>query len=593
MNGVAAYVGAEPFRVHALSHRKVTAPAASPRPAPPPVRPVPAAVVSPLLPVLLPLVLTAIALSVLFAWLFPPPAGAGAPAVRFTDVTADAGLRFLHQQGGAEAPTTLGGGVAVLDFNGDDRPDLFFTNGAPWPWEESLDKRLGRSSALFRNDGDGRFTNVTAAAGLNPEMQGMAAVAGDYDGDGLTDLFVTCVGPNHLFRNLGGGRFEDVTESAGIGGEENTWSTGAAWIDVDADGRLDLVVLHYARWPQEIGLGQAFAVAEMGRSYGAAAGFFSVHPTVYRNLGGGRFTPLAGSAGLRDIDPETGRPVANPLALTLLDVNGDRRLDLLITYHQHAPSLFLARGDGTFEKQAVAQAPRQEGAAASLASASALPFAQPAGDAERLRTLLAAAGAPAGSPALALASHLGVVAADFALDGRTEVFAGQGLAEPGVNKFEAGRDFARPPQVYWPHAGAWLPLFDGPGALTALTARGVVTADFDGDGDLDVVIAQNNGAPLLLRNDQRAGSPWLRLRLTATRSEPGAGGARVEVHTPRRVLAQTVAPALGFMAQSEAALTFGLGEDARVRKVVITWPSGQVQELRPGTLNRTLDVREP
>ena len=574
----------------------MSVPAASPRPAPLPVQPPVPVVVSPLLPLLLPLVLTAIALSVLFAWLFPPDAGAGAPAVRFTDVTAEAGLRFLHQQGGAEAPTTLGGAVAVLDFNQDGRPDLFFPNGAAWPWEESLDKRLSAGGALFRNDGDGRFTNVTAAAGLNTPMQGMAATAGDYDADGRPALFVTCVGPNRLFRNLGQGRFEDVTETAGVGGEENTWSTGAAWLDVDTDGRLDLVVLHYARWPQEVGLGSAFAVAEMGRSYGAPTGFFSAPPTVWRNLGDGRFAAVPGAAGLRDIDPETGRAVAHPLALTPLDANGDRRLDLLIAYHQHAPALFLARGDGTFEKQAVGQAPRQEGAAASLASASALPFAQSSGDAERLRALLAVGATAAGPAALPLAARLGVVATDLDLDGRFEVFSGEGLAVPGVNKFDSGRGFARAPEVYWPRGESWRPLFRGDAtaaAPAALTARGVASADFDGDGDPDFIIAQNNGAPVLLRNEQRVGAPWLRLRLTATRSEPSAAGARVEVHTPRRVLAQTVAPALGYMAQSEAALTFGLGEDARVRKIVIQWPSGQVQELKPAGLNRTLDLREP
>lgn len=572
----------------------VPAPAASPRPAPLPAQPPVPAVVSPLLPVLLPLVVTAILLGALFAWIFPPAESTDAPAVRFTDVTEEAGLRFLHQQGGAEAPTTLGGGVTVLDFNNDGRPDLFFTNGAPWPWEEALDKRLSASGALFRNDGDGRFSNITAAAGLNAPMQAMAAVAGDYDGDGLPDLFITCVGPNRLFRNLGGGRFEDVTESAGLGGEENTWSSGAAWLDVDADGRLDLVVLHYARWPQEVGLGSAFAVAEMGRSYGAPTGFFSAPPTVWRNLGEGRFAALPDAAGLRDIDPDTGRAVAWPLALTPLDANGDRHLDLLITYHQQAPSLFLARGDGTFEKQAVGQAPRQEGAAASLASPSALPFAQTSGDAERLRALLAVGALSSSQTALRLASRLGVVVADLDLNGRFEVFSGRGLAEPSVNRFENGRDFARAPDVFWARGESWLPLFDNSeSALPALIARGVAAADFDGDGDPDIVIAQNNGAPVLLRNDQRAGSPWLRLHLTATRSEPGAGGARVEVHTPRRVFTQTVAPALGYMAQSESMLTFGLGEDARVRKIVIQWPSGQVQELKPDAINRTLEIVEP
>ncbi len=168
--------------VHAHSPEPVSRPAptlASPPPATQPVR----SVVSPLLPVLLPLVVAAVVLGAVFAWLFPPDRHAGAPAVRFTDITAASGLRFTHRQGGAEAPTTLGGAVTVLDFNHDGRPDLFFVNGAPWPWEESLEKRLGRSSALYRNDGNGRFTDVTDAAGLakpDPKYGALWAIAGAF-----------------------------------------------------------------------------------------------------------------------------------------------------------------------------------------------------------------------------------------------------------------------------------------------------------------------------------------------------------------------------------------------------------------------------
>lgn len=169
--------------------------------------------------------------------------------------------------------------------------------------------------------------------------------------------------------------------------------------------------------------------------------------------------------------------------------------------------------------------------------------------------------------------------------------------EPDTNRFEVDRAFRASPQLWWNDGQRWRTIssssVETEGWRNPITARGIATADFDDDGDLDVIIAQNNGPVVLLRNDQRTGAPSLRVRLIATRSQREAGGARVEVHTPRRVLAQSVAPAMGFMAQSDSVLTFGLGEDARIRKVVIFWPSGQRQELRVVAVERVLTVHEP
>ncbi|HTL68760.1 MAG TPA: CRTAC1 family protein [Lacunisphaera sp.] len=571
-----------------------TAPPSRDRPGPAPAGVPAAAAVPPLLPVILTLVVAAILLSVVFARLFPSAARSQAlPAARFTDITVASGVRFVQHNGLQPSPTTLGGGVAVLDYDGDGRPDLLFVGGTRWPWEDDLAKHVGESSlVLYHNEGGGRFNDVTASAGLTVELQGMGAAVGDFDNDGLPDVFVTCVGTNHLFHNRGHGQFEDVTEQAGVGGADNSWSTGATWIDIDNDGRLDLVVAHYARWPEEVPLAMAFSIADLGRSYGAPAGFIAALPSVYRNVGHGRFVPVPGAAGLRTIDRVTGLPAAKALAVTPLDANGDGKLDLLFTYHTAENALFLNQGDGTFRPWVAGPNARNEGVSAGVATASLLALASRPDVDERLAAWQAASGPRARDGFVHLDGKLGAALLDYEFDGHLAVFAGGGRAEPDTNKFEGGRDFAAPPRLLL-HRNDWLPAPVAGRWSQPVVARGIAVADLDGDGDDDVVIVQHGGPAIVLRNDQHSGLPWLRLQLIATRSQPEAGGARVELHTPRRIQVQTVAPAMGFLAQSESVLTFGLGEDARVRKIVIRWPSGQRQELRPTGLNRTLVIREP
>ena len=554
----------------------------------------------PLLRILVPLVIAASSLAVLFAWLFPAAQNARpAPVARFTNVTAETGVRFVHRAAAGEPLTTLGGAVAVLDFDRDGRPDLFFVNGAPWPWEETANAPT-TTCALYHNDGNGHFTDVTHAAGLDFVMQGMAAAVGDYDNDGYPDIFITGVGPNRLLHNERNGTFADVTATAGVGGDGQTWATGATWLDLDDDGRLDLVVANYAHWPEELELSTAFSVAQMGHSYGAPSGFVGVLPSVYRNLGGGRFTLVPAAAGLRNIDPQTHLPVAKALAVVPLDANGDGRLDLLFTYQAAPEALFLNQGDGSFRKWSPGLDRRSEGSAG-LASAGGLTLAQGVGLDERFAALMSASTLEPSSredqPLLALPTKLGLGLLDYDHDGHFELFSGEGRAEPDLNQFEAGRAFQAAPRLWWNHGLTWevapAPGAEATGWQIPLVARGVATADLDGDGDSDIIIVQNNGPAVILRNDQRSGRPWLRIALVATRSQAEAAGARVEIHTPRRVLVRTMAPAMGYMAQSESVLECGLGEDDRVRKIVVRWPSGQRQELRPEAINRTLVIREP
>lgn len=553
----------------------------------------------PLVPVVLSLVITAIGLSVAFARFFPITGPAQPlPAVRFTNITEQSGIRFVHHAGAQESPTTLGGAVVVLDYDNDGHPDLFFVNGTAWPWEDLGAWTHTAACTLYHNDGTGHFTDVSQAAGVDFVMQGMGATAGDYDNDGFPDLFITCLGANHLLHNKGDGTFEDVSLAAGVAGDDHTWSTGATWIDYDGDGLLDLVVVHYARWPEEVPVAMAFSIADIGRSYGAPTGFIGALPSVYHNQGHGKFALVPGAAGLRNIDAQTGMPVAKGLAVVPVDANGDGKLDLLFSYHTSENALFLNQGDGTFRKLAFGTNVRREGAAAGVASASMLPLGNTADTDERLAAFQSVSALDANKSTdqqLLLRGKFGAALLDYEFNGHPAVFSGNARAEPDVNKFELGRDFSAPLELLLTRNNHWLPApaAEGGNWANAIVARGIAVADIDGDGDSDIIIAQNNGPAIILRNDQRSGLPWLRLKLIATRSQPDAGGARVEVRTPRRILTRTVAPAMGFMAQSESTLTFGLGEDTRVQKIVIQWPSGQRQELRPTAINQTVTIREP
>ncbi|HZZ20540.1 MAG TPA: CRTAC1 family protein [Opitutaceae bacterium] len=564
----------------------------------------PAGAISPLVPVLVPLAIAAIIIGIVFPRIFPFKARTdAAPAARFTDMTRDAGLDYIHDNGvqyGRDTPTTLPGAVAFLDYDNDGHPDIFFVSGTSWPWNTSA-AGAAPTCALYHNNGDGHFSDVTKAAGLDINMLGMSVAVGDYDGDGFPDIFVTGIGGSRLFHNEGNGTFRDVTAAAGVGGDDHVWSTGAVWIDLFGDGRLDLVVCNYARWARETDLQGAFAAEIAGPSYTAPAGFVSEFPSVYRNMGGGKFVEISARTGLNLIDRQTGYPRANPLAVAAVDANGDGKLDLLFSYQSGGDILFLNQGDGTFRQWTPPTEERREGASAGLVGSGALSFSRQDRVAGRFGILRAAglAMAPAADETdnlCRLGGKLGVALMDYDLDGRTDIVSANGLAEPALAHFEHGHEFQSAPSLLWNNGQGWVPAPNSAeqNALgVPVLGRGVAVADVLGNGSLDVLIAQNGGPPHLLRNEQRTHNAWLRIDLVGTRCQRDAGGARVEVDTPRGVLVQTMEPATGYMAQSEKTLTFGLGADDRVRKVVVRWPDGAIQEVRPPGVNRRIVITEP
>src|SRR6266436_1740200 len=246
-----------------------------------------------------------------------PLAGADeVPLAKFTDITREAGITFSHVNGAYGAkllPETMGGGVAFFDYDNDGHQDLLFVNSTFWPGHVPEGAQPPPALSLYHNDGHGHFTDVTKGSGLDVIFYGMGAAIGDYDNDGLDDVFITAVGGNHLFHNDGNGRFHEVTQEAGVGGSTNDWSTCAAWIDYDNDGKLDLFVGNYVKWSREIDGEVGYKIDGRTRAYGQPMNFEGAFSRLYHNEGNGNFTEVSAPSGLQVKNPATSVPVAKTL----------------------------------------------------------------------------------------------------------------------------------------------------------------------------------------------------------------------------------------------------------------------------------------
>jgi hypothetical protein len=543
------------------------------------------------------------------------------PDVPFTDSTAASGIHFTHVNGAYGEkllPETMGGGVAVLDFDGDGAQDLLFINSSPWPWKAPPDAKPP-TMALYRNDGKGHFTDVTVGSGLDISLYGMGAAVGDYDNDGRVDVFITGVGGCRLLHNVGGGRFVDVTKEAGIGASTNDWSTGAAWIDYDNDGHLDLFVCHYVKWSREIDLAVNYRLAGIGRAYGPPLNFEGSYPALYRNDGGRRFTDVSGSSGIRVTNPATGQPLAKSLAVAPVDINNDGWIDLVVANDTVQNFLFTNQRDGTFAETG-ARAGVAFDAYGLARGAMGIDSARFRNDdalgiaignfanemnalyvSQRDAVLFADEAVTEGvGPASRLLLKFGLFFFDYDLDGRQDVLTTNGHLEEDIEKVQASQHYRQPAQLFWNRGAGPGPGFVpvpqskvGMDLFKPIVGRGSAFADFDGDGDLDVVMTQIAGPPLLLRNDQKLGHHWLRLKLLGTRSNRDAIGAWIKLRVGSRVLSRQVMPTRSYLSQSELPVTFGLGSATRVDEATIFWPGGATQKLTGLQIDALNIIRQP
>ncbi len=548
-----------------------------------------------------------------------------APLVPFTDVAAESGVKFVHTNGAYGdklLPETMGGGVAVFDVDGDGDMDLLFVDSGAWPHHRS-GKPSGPPVALYRNDtipGQPlRFTDVTHAWGLDTApsapLYGMGVAVGDYDGDGDRDIFLTGKGPNRLLRN-DSGHFTDVTRTAGVGGLAEDWSTSAAFFDYDKDGDLDLFVCNYVHWSKEIDFKLDFRLTGVGRAFGPPQNYEGSFPYLYRNDGNGRFTDVSEKSGVRVKNPATKLPMAKSLAVAPVDVDGDGRIDLLIANDTVRKFFFHNQGPGpdgmvTFKEagEEFGLAYDRNGNATGAMGADAayhrndknLAFAI-GNFANEMTSFYVAQDDPAffvdeaigegiGAPSRLMLTF-GLFFFDADLDGRLDLLQANGHVEEEIAKVDPSQAYRQPGQLFWNSGRGFQLLPDASVSDLArkIVGRGAVYADLDGDGDLDVVLTQIAGPPLVLRNDQKSGHHWLRVRLQQDGNNRDALGASVEVRAGGLTQRRQVMPARSYLSQVEPTVTFGLGSVESIDSVDVTWPDGARENVTPVGVDRTLSV---
>ncbi len=522
--------------------------------------------------------------------------------IEFVDATAAAGITFVHNHGGfgkKYLPETIGSGVVFFDMDDDGWQDVLLVNGKSLNPTPAAKRTL---PALYRNV-KGVFTDVTRGSGLDVDIYGIGGTSADFDNDGRADLYVTALGGNRLFRNLGGGRFSDVTKQAGVA--DGGFSTSALWFDYDKDGKLDLFVANYVQWTAA---GDLHCTLDgKNKTYCTPESYKGQSPSLYRNRGDGTFENVTRKAGVFHTSSKA-------LGAAMLDFDGDGWMDLFVANDTEPNRLYKNRHDGTFEDVAVGAgvAFSQQGVAragmgvdAADYDGSGRPSVIVGNFSNEMMALYHNEGkglfiddAPrlAIGRATLLTLTFGCFFFDYDLDGHPDIFAANGHVSDDIEKVQSRVTYAQAPHLFRNIDGKQfedMRAKAGTAFARAVVARGAAYADYDNDGDLDVLLNVNNGPARLLRNDGGNRSNVIRVRTIGTSSNRDGIGTRVDVTAAggRRAW-QIVKTGSSYASQSELPLTFGLGAASSVDAVRVTWPSGRVDTAAGQPANQVLTIEE-
>ncbi|HEY0794392.1 MAG TPA: CRTAC1 family protein [Acidisarcina sp.] len=528
------------------------------------------------------------------------------PDGNFVDVTAAAGIHFLHQAPHTSRKyliETMGSGVALFDCDNDGRLDVFLLNGAPFAdptAKGTVPQKTGPEywNRLYHQKKDGTFEDITEKAGLQGIGYGMGVAAGDYDNDGNEDLFVTAYGGNRLYHNDGNCKFTDVTEKAGVGG--SGWSTSAAWVDLDRHGLLDLVVLRYIQWDwDDLRCGET-----NNRGYCHPDLFQPISMLVYHNDGKGHFTEIADKIGLS-------KP-AKALGIAIADYDGDGWPDIFVANDSMVEFLFHNKGNGTFEEVGLPSEVAVDGDGRTYAGMGvdfadydndgrpdlivtdlanqkyALYHNEDGSDFNYTSYLSGVAGMTL------LHSGWSVRFLDYDNDGLKDLLIAQGHDLDTVEKSYPQLRY-REPMLLARNTGKQfvdVSAISGDVFHQAWVGRGMAIGDIFNDGHIDAVVTTNGGPAYVLRNETRTANHWLTLKLVGHKSNRDGIGAVIKIVTAKGSQWVTVTTAGGYLSSSDPRAHFGLGEATRVQSVEIKWPSGIVQTLNDVAADQILQVDE-
>ena len=523
--------------------------------------------------------------------------------LRLVDVAAQAGLKFQHMSGSAEKQyilESMSGGVAWIDYDRDGWPDLYLVNGGRW--EDLVEGKRSVSNALFRNNGNGTFTDVTSKAGVGNSQWGMGVAVGDYDNDGWPDIYVCNYGPDTLYRNKHDGTFEDVTARAGLG--DPRWSVSAAFGDYDGDGRLDLYVTNTVQFDHR----NPPAMRCHYRGMRVQCGPLGLVPDpdiLYHNNGDGTFTDVSQKTGIADVLPSYG------LGVVWGDYDNDGDSDIYVANDQMANFLFQNQGNGTFKEVGFLSlvALNDDGIAQ---GSMGVDFGDYDRDgfldlfvtnfADDYNTLYRNLGngrfrdmsAPAGLVYPSWASvGWGTAFVDLDNDGWLDLFVANGHVFPQVDQYNLGQSFREPCQWFRNSGKGKFEEIRSSLKMKSWSSRGAAFADFDNDGDIDVAVNNLDGPPSLLRNEggNRLGH-WLLLALEGVRSNRSAIGARVTIETESGRQMQEVRGGSSYESSNDLRLHFGIGTATTVKNLTVRWTDGSLQQFKNVPADRIYKLKE-